>query len=67
MDEIKLYYSADDIAQMLGVSKSSAYIIIRRLNEDLEKSGYITIRGKISRVYFSEKWYGSQSKVEGAI
>ena len=43
---------------MLGISKSSAYNLIKKLNMELENAGYIVIHGKISRVYFSEKWYG---------
>ena len=70
MGTSKIYYSADDVAGMLGISKASAYNIIKRLNNELEKSGYIVINGKISRVYFSEKWYGLSDKtelMEGAI
>ena len=58
MEVEKLYYTADDVAEMLGISKSSAYILIKKLNNELENAGYIVIHGKISRVYFSEKWYG---------
>ncbi|MDE5823976.1 MAG: ICEBs1 excisionase [Lachnospiraceae bacterium] len=53
-----IYYSANDIAQMLGISKSGAYSIIRKLNSELESRGYIVIQGKVSKAYFQEKWYG---------
>lgn len=53
-----LFYNSDDVAQMLGVSKSKAYTIIRKLNEELEAKGFITMHGKVSRQYFSEKIYG---------
>ncbi|MCI9009523.1 MAG: transcriptional regulator [Lachnospiraceae bacterium] len=42
----------------LEVSESKAYGIIKKLNQELEAQGYITVRGKISRVYFEEKLYG---------
>ena len=58
MEITKLYYTADDVAEMLGISKSSAYNLIKKLNMELENAGYIVIHGRISRVYFSEKWYG---------
>lgn len=53
-----IYYSANDIAKMLGISKSGAYSIIRKLNSELESRGYIVIQGKVSKAYFQEKWYG---------
>ncbi|MCX4299997.1 MAG: hypothetical protein OSJ73_23810, partial [Lachnospiraceae bacterium] len=53
-----IYYSANDIAQMLGISKSGAYSIIRKLNGELESRGFIVIQGKVSKAYFEEKWYG---------
>ena len=52
-----IYYSAGDIAQMLGISKSGAYSIIRKLNGELESRGFIVIQGKVSKAYFEEKWY----------
>ena len=68
--ESKIYYSASDVAEMLGISKASAYNLIKKLNTELEKAGYIVIQGKISRVYFAEKWYGLTEQyrlAEGAI
>lgn len=41
--------TADDIAKELGISKGHAYKLIRRLNKELETSGYIVIAGKIPR------------------
>ena len=40
----KVYYSANDLAEMLDISKASAYKIIRRLNEELEQAGYIILQ-----------------------
>lgn len=54
----KIYYTADDLVEMLGVSKAKAYQIIKLLNEELEKNNYITLQGKVSRAYFNERWYG---------
>lgn len=47
-----------DVIAALGVSESVAYKIIRKLNGELQKAGYITVRGKISRAYFTERTYG---------
>lgn len=48
----------DDVVAVLGVSRSTAYQVIRRLNQELNEAGYITVRGKISRAYFEERTYG---------
>ena len=54
----KIYYSAQEIAEMLDISKGSAYAIIKKLNAELEARGFIVIPGKVSKIYFSERWYG---------
>jgi transposase len=45
----------EDVAAELGVSKSYAYKVVRRLNADLKNMGYMTIAGRISKKYFLEK------------
>lgn len=54
----QLFYTSDDIAQMLGVSKSKAYAIIRSLNAELKEKGLLVLHGKVSKKYFAEKLYG---------
>ena len=51
------YYKSDDIANILHVSKSKAYKIMRQLNKELEDKGYLTIRGRVSKKFFQEKFY----------
>lgn len=53
----KNFLTANDVATFMGISVPMAYKVIRRLNDDLKKQGYITISGKISRIYFEEKIY----------
>lgn len=55
--ENKRYLTATDVAELLDVSRSTAYRIIKRLNNELNKSGKITIAGKISAKYFYENTY----------
>ena len=43
------FYFAKDVAQVLGISESYAYKIIRRLNEELREKGMITIAGRVER------------------
>lgn len=51
------FFGAKDIAEILNVSESSAYRIIKKLNAELEGMGKITLSGKISKRYFEEKVY----------
>ena len=51
------FYSADDVASMLSVSKPTAYRIIKRLNDELSHKGFIVVSGRVPRRYFDEKFY----------
>lgn len=53
--EEKRFLNAQDVAEYLEVSKSMAYKLIQQLNRELKEQGYITIAGKVSRVYFEER------------
>jgi Mn-dependent DtxR family transcriptional regulator len=53
--ESNTFMRVDDVAQELGVSKSYAYKIVRKLNADLKDMGYLTVAGRISKKYFLEK------------
>lgn len=59
----KLYYNATDIATMLGISMGKSYKILREMNEELSKKGFLTIAGKVPVAYFREKWYGAAKEV----
>lgn len=50
--------TAQDISNLLGISRSKAYKIIKELNTKLQKDGYLVIPGKVSLKYFEEKYYG---------
>lgn len=54
----KLFISAKEVAQELEVSDSFAYRLVRKLNDELEKQGFVVVKGKISRKYFEERVYG---------
>ena len=58
--------NANDVASELGVSKGHAYKMIRKLNEELEASGYIVVSGKIPRAFWEKKFYGYQSIMQPA-
>lgn len=54
--------NAQEVAEALGVSKASAYKMIHVWNERLQKLGYTTVSGRISRKYFQEQFYGLTEK-----
>lgn len=49
------FVTADELVQSLGISKGKAYQIIRQLNDELSKQGYIKIAGKCPRKYFEKR------------
>ena len=54
----KIYITAPEMAEMLGVSVGHAYKSIRSLNQELKNKGYIVIAGKIPKGYFEKRWFG---------
>jgi Mn-dependent DtxR family transcriptional regulator len=54
----KNFIRAEEIARELEVSKPYAYKLVREMNDDLKKKGFITIAGRVSRQFFEEKFYG---------
>lgn len=57
MNTEKRFYTADDVAYILGVSMSTAYREIKKLNDELKTRGYITIAGKVPIKFFEERLY----------
>lgn len=53
-----IFIHADEVAVALGVSKAYAYKVVRDLNKELKEKGFITIAGKVNRIYFEERIYG---------
>ena len=51
------FIGAKEVAEILGVSESKSYGIIRELNKELKERGFITVQGKVSRVFFQERCY----------
>lgn len=54
----RIYYTAEEIAGLLGVSRGHAYKLVKELNNQLADKGYIVVAGKVSKKYFDEKYYG---------
>lgn len=57
----KIFYSAQDVAELIGVSVSKAYQIIAQMNSELKEKGYLVQRGRVPIAYFDEKCYGGSA------
>lgn len=55
----KTFITAPEMAEIMGVSVGHAYKVIRSMNEELKKSGYLVIAGKVPKSYFEKRWYGT--------
>ncbi len=62
--ENKRFLTAQDVMEMLGVSLSYSYKLIRRLNSELEADGFVTIKGCVSTQYFMKRIYGLSTDKE---
>lgn len=55
-----MFMRVEEVAKELDVSIPYAYKLIRSMNEELKKTGCITIAGRIDRKFFREKFYGTR-------
>jgi len=44
-----------EVEELLNISKTSAYRIIKQFNEELTAKGFYVVAGRISRKYFYER------------
>ena len=65
MDNKTAFISVAEIQKVLDVSESKAYRIVRSLNSELKKEGFLVLPGKVSRQYFNERFYGIQVEEGG--
>ena len=55
----KINLTAKDVSALLCVSECKAYEYIRKLNAELEKKGFMTVRGKVPAKYLYERFYSA--------
>ena len=58
MSSEKRFLNAKEIAEITGLSKEGSYKIIRELNDELSRKGFLTVRGKVINSYFYERFFG---------
>ncbi len=56
------FIRADEVAAELEISVAYAYKIMKKLNDELDEKGFITVSGRVNRQYFNERLYGIQKK-----
>lgn len=54
--------SVGDVTRELDVSKCHAYKLIRQMNRELEKGGYVVVAGKVPRTFLKTKFFGMGDK-----
>ncbi|MGN8887652.1 plasmid recombination protein [Blautia sp. HCP28S3_G10] len=67
MANYKYMMGVDEVVEDLNCSKSYAYKRIKELNKDLADKGFITMAGKIPRVFWAEKMYGYEKAGDLAV
>ena len=50
--EEKTFLTVEEVAEILTVSKSKAYEIVRQLNKELKEKRLITEAARVSKAYF---------------
>lgn len=53
--EEKTFLTVDEVAEILSVSKSKAYEIVRQLSKEMKAKGFITVAARVSKTYFYER------------
>lgn len=65
MKEQNIYITASELAKVMGVSNGHAYKLIREMNTELKKQGYLTVAGKLPRAYLEKCLYGFSAVTKG--
>lgn len=56
--ENKNFLDVNDVANYMGISIPTAYKVIKKMNNELDGLGYITVAGRISKQFFETKVFG---------
>ena len=71
MYKTDVFISAEEIKEIVGISKSKAYSLIQELNAELKEKGYLTVTGRVRRKHFEERFYGllekEQEEMDGCL
>ena len=54
----KQFYTAQDLSELLSVSESKSYSLIRTMNDELQQQGFLVVRGRIPAAYVEKRFFG---------
>lgn len=58
----KQFYTAQDLSELLSVSESKAYGLIRTMNEELQAQNFLVVRGRIPAAYVEKRFFGTSGQ-----
>lgn len=62
METSRRMLTAKEVAERLGVSRTTAYSVIRKLNEEMARRGCKVIPGRVSNEYFEISYFGDRGE-----
>ena len=60
----KLWLTAEEVMELMQISRSSAYRLIKSMNDELSKMGFIVIPGRANAAFFNDHLYRSVENKE---
>lgn len=54
-NENRFYLTASELSDLMGISIGHAYKLIRDMNAELAKEGYIVVAGKVPKRYVEKR------------
>lgn len=54
--EAAMLIEVNEVMEITGAAKSTAYKIIKKLNRELAEQGYMTLAGKVNKRYLLERF-----------
>lgn len=57
----KQFYTAQDLSELLSVSESKSYSLIRTMNDELQQQGFLVVRGRVPVAYVQKRFFGMEA------
>lgn len=56
------HYTVKEVEILLSVSYSKACKVVAELNRELKEHGFYVVRGRVSKIYFEEKFFSKKEQ-----